>query len=89
MAQGDDGLTSFFFYILFVYPVTSWFLKPGRFSKTQGLMYAIAFLTALAAIKTVCACAPPWYASVPATHRCGLDGRWLGWLETRLDSTPP
>ena len=53
MAQGDDGLTSFFFYILFVYPVTSWFLKPGRFTKRQGLTYAIAFLTVLAAIKTV------------------------------------
>lgn len=49
----EDGLGSFFFYILFVYPVTSWFLKPGRFSRPQGLMYAIGFLSLLAAVKTV------------------------------------
>jgi hypothetical protein len=52
MGQGDDGLGSFFFYILFVYPVTSWFLKPGRFTKQKGLTYAIAFLALLAAVKT-------------------------------------
>mmetsp|Transcript_34652 Transcript_34652/g.44207 ORF Transcript_34652/g.44207 Transcript_34652/m.44207 type:complete len:343 (+) Transcript_34652:131-1159(+) len=51
--MGDDGgLTSFFFYVMFVYPVTSWILKPGRFSKKNGLMYAIGFLCVIAAVKT-------------------------------------
>lgn len=52
MSQGDDGLLSFLFYILFVYPVTSYFLKPGRFPRKRGLTYAIAFLGILAFGKT-------------------------------------
>lgn len=52
MSSGDDGLLSFFFYILFVYPTTSWILKPGRFPKKTGLMYAIGFLAVLALGKT-------------------------------------
>lgn len=52
MSAGDDGLVSFFFYILFVYPTTSWILKPGRFPKKTGLMYAIGFLAILALGKT-------------------------------------
>jgi len=50
--SGDGGLTSFFFYVMFVYPVTSWILKPGRFSKKKGITYAIGFLVVIAAIKT-------------------------------------
>lgn len=52
--SGDSagGLSSFFFYVFFVQPVTSWFLKPGRFPKKRGLYYAIGFLIALAAVKT-------------------------------------
>jgi DnaJ-domain-containing protein 1 len=52
MSQGEDGLVSFFFYILFVYPLTSWFLKPGRFPRKRGLTYAISFLAILALGKT-------------------------------------
>jgi hypothetical protein len=58
MGQGEESLTSFFFYICVVYPVTSYFLKPGRFSRTQGLTYAIGFLCLLAAVKTVSASPP-------------------------------
>jgi hypothetical protein len=53
MAQGEDSLASFFFHICFVYPATSWILKPGRFSRGNGILMAIGFLTLLAAAKTV------------------------------------
>jgi len=51
---GDDlsSLSSFFFYIFFVHPATAWILKPGRFERKKSIWYAIAFLTALAGIKT-------------------------------------
>ncbi|KAJ8599151.1 hypothetical protein CTAYLR_008292 [Chrysophaeum taylorii] len=52
--SGDDAssLFSFFFYVLFVYPATNWILKPGRFSQSKGLTYAIGLLLAIAAVKT-------------------------------------
>jgi hypothetical protein len=51
---GDDlsGLSGFFFYVFLVHPATAWILKPGRFEKRKSIMYAIAFLAGLAAIKT-------------------------------------
>lgn len=50
----DDlsGLGGFFFYVFFVHPCTAWILKPGRFERKKSIMYAIAFLAGLAAIKT-------------------------------------
>lgn len=48
----ESSLFSFFFYVLFVYPATNWILKPGRFSRTKGLTYAIGLLAMIAAIKT-------------------------------------
>jgi len=54
-SQGSDefsGLTSFFFYTFIVHPCTAWILKPGRFERKKSIMYAIAFLAGLAAIKT-------------------------------------
>jgi len=53
-ASSDDlsGLSGFFFYVFIVHPATAWILRPGRFEKKKSIMYAIAFLTALAAIKT-------------------------------------
>ena len=50
----DDlsGLTGFFFYVFIVHPCTAWILRPGRFPRKKSIMYAIAFLAALAAIKT-------------------------------------
>ncbi|CAJ1950774.1 unnamed protein product [Cylindrotheca closterium] len=53
-AASDDfsGLTSFFFYTFIVHPCTAWILRPGRFERKKSIMYAIAFLAALAAIKT-------------------------------------
>lgn len=50
----DDlsGLSSFFFYIFIVHPVTAWILRPGRFERRKSILYAIAFLAGLAAIKT-------------------------------------
>mmetsp|Transcript_11533 Transcript_11533/g.46672 ORF Transcript_11533/g.46672 Transcript_11533/m.46672 type:complete len:381 (-) Transcript_11533:309-1451(-) len=53
-SAGDESssLFSFFFYVLFVYPAANWILKPGRFSKSRGLAYAIAMLVAIAAVKT-------------------------------------
>lgn len=52
-AASDDfsGLTSFFFYTFIVHPCTAWILRPGRFERKKSIMYAIAFLAALAAIK--------------------------------------
>jgi len=51
---GDDlsGLGGFFFYVFIVHPCTAWILKPGRFERKKSIMYAIAFLAGLAAIKT-------------------------------------
>lgn len=53
-AGSDDmsGLTSFFFYMFIVHPITGWILRPGRFERRKSIMYAIGFLAALAAIKT-------------------------------------
>mmetsp|Transcript_24245 Transcript_24245/g.67222 ORF Transcript_24245/g.67222 Transcript_24245/m.67222 type:complete len:360 (-) Transcript_24245:1926-3005(-) len=53
-AGSDDfsGLTGFFFYAFLVHPITAWILRPGRFERKKSIMYAIAFLAALAAIKT-------------------------------------
>ena len=52
MAGEADGLTSFLFYTLFVYPSCSWILKPGRFPKKRAVLYAVAFLAGLAFLKT-------------------------------------
>lgn len=51
---GDDlsGLTGFFFYVFIVHPCTAWILRPGRFERKKSIMYAIAFLAGLAALKT-------------------------------------
>jgi hypothetical protein len=53
-SASDDlsGLSGFFFYVFIVHPMTAWILRPGRFEKRKSIMYAIAFLAALAAIKT-------------------------------------
>jgi len=53
-SSGDDlsGLSGFFFYMFIVHPATAWILRPGRFERKKSIMYAIAFLAALAAIKT-------------------------------------
>ena len=53
-AAEDDfgGLGGFFFYVFIVHPCTAWILRPGRFPRQKSIMYAIAFLTALAALKT-------------------------------------
>lgn len=53
-AGGDDfsGLGGFFFYVFLVHPVTAWILRPGRFERKKSIMYAIAFLATLAAVKT-------------------------------------
>lgn len=48
----ESSLFSFFFYVLFVYPATNWILKPGRFSRSKGLTYAVGLLVAIAAVKT-------------------------------------
>jgi len=53
-AGSDDfsGLGGFFFYVFLVHPITAWILRPGRFEKKKSILYAIAFLAALAAVKT-------------------------------------
>jgi hypothetical protein len=53
-SASDDlsGLTGFFFYMFIVHPITGWILRPGRFERRKSIMYAIAFLAALAAVKT-------------------------------------
>jgi len=52
--SGEDlsGLSGFFFYVFIVHPCTAWILRPGRFERKKSIMYAIAFLAAIAAIKT-------------------------------------
>jgi hypothetical protein len=52
--SGDDfsSLGGFFFYSFIVHPATAWILRPGRFERKKSIMYAIAFLAALAAVKT-------------------------------------
>jgi hypothetical protein len=51
-ADDLSGLTGFFFYVFIVHPITAWILKPGRFERKKSILYAIAFLASLAAIKT-------------------------------------
>ncbi|CAM9863191.1 unnamed protein product [Phaeothamnion confervicola] len=46
-----DGLGGLFFYILFVYPLCSWILAPGRFKRERGITYAIGVLAAIAIAK--------------------------------------
>jgi len=52
-ASGDElsGLSGFFFYVFIVHPCTAWILRPGRFERKKSIMYAIAFLAGIAAIK--------------------------------------
>jgi hypothetical protein len=51
-SEDFSGLTGFFFYVFIVHPITAWILRPGRFERKKSIMYAIAFLAGLAAIKT-------------------------------------
>lgn len=50
----DDlsGLSGFFFYMFIVHPATAWLLQPGRFPRKKSILYAVAFLAAIASIKT-------------------------------------
>lgn len=53
--SGSDDfswLFGFVFYAFIVHPITAWILRPGRFERKRSIIYAIAFLAALAAIKT-------------------------------------
>mmetsp|Transcript_22045 Transcript_22045/g.32574 ORF Transcript_22045/g.32574 Transcript_22045/m.32574 type:complete len:356 (+) Transcript_22045:147-1214(+) len=58
MSDGDQdsgdlsGLGGFFFYMFIIHPCTAWILRPGRFERKKSIMYAIAFLAAVAAIKS-------------------------------------
>jgi len=70
---GDDlsGLSGFFFYVFIVHPATAWILRPGRFERKKSIMYAIAFLALLAAVKTgleLNAKGPNYYAKLGVTR---------------------
>ncbi|GMI00521.1 hypothetical protein TrST_g8104 [Triparma strigata] len=65
--SSSDGLTSFLFYTLFVYPSCSWILKPGRFPRKTAILYAIGFLACLAFFKTGFE-----IAEKPPNHYCVL-----------------
>lgn len=52
MADDASSLTSFFFYVFCIHPATAWILRPGRFERKKSIAYAIAFLAAIAAVKT-------------------------------------
>ena len=47
-----SGLGGFFFYVFIIHPCTAWILRPGRFPRQKSIVYAIAFLAAVAAIKS-------------------------------------
>jgi len=51
---GDDlsGLGGFFFYVFIIHPCTGWIMQPGRFERKKSIVYAIAFLAGVAAIKS-------------------------------------
>ena len=53
-SASDDlsGLGGFFFYVFIIHPCTAWILRPGRFERKKSIMYAIAFLAGVAAIKS-------------------------------------
>jgi hypothetical protein len=54
---GDlSGLGGFFFYVFIIHPCTAWILRPGRFERKKSIMYAIAFLAGVAAIKSGTLC---------------------------------
>lgn len=50
MGSGEDGIVSFLFYVVIVYPTTSWLLK--RFPNNRGITLAVGFLGMIAAGKT-------------------------------------
>jgi hypothetical protein len=54
MSESDDlsGLGGFFFYMFIIHPCTAWILRPGRFERSKSIIYAIAFLAGVAAIKS-------------------------------------
>jgi hypothetical protein len=54
MSESDDlsGLGGFFFYMFIIHPCTAWILRPGRFERKKSIIYAIAFLAGVAAIKS-------------------------------------
>ena len=51
-ANDLSGLGGFFFYVFIIHPCTAWILRPGRFPKKKSIMYAIAFLAGVAAVKS-------------------------------------
>lgn len=53
-STSDDlsGLSGFFFYVFIIHPCTAWILRPGRFERKKSILYAIAFLAGVAAIKS-------------------------------------
>lgn len=66
-----DSLSGFFFYLFIVHPATAWILRPGRFGRKKGVLYAIIFLACLAAIKTgtsLCAKGPNYYSLLGVTR---------------------
>lgn len=50
MGSSEEGLLSFLFYVVIVYPTTSWLLR--RFPSNRGITLAIGFLSAIAIGKT-------------------------------------
>lgn len=51
--SGDlSGLGGFFFYVFIIHPCTAWILRPGRFERKKSILYAIAFLAGVAAVKS-------------------------------------
>jgi hypothetical protein len=46
----SDSSQGFLVQMFIISPAISWILKPGRFSKRRGFLYAVAFLVVVAAI---------------------------------------
>jgi len=75
MTSADDGIIGFLFYVLIVYPVTSWLLKSSK-TGNRGLFLAIGFLGFIAAGKTyveVVERGPNYYGVMYAAPKEGAD----------------
>ena len=71
MSDESSSLFSFFFYVLFVYPMANYLLKPGRFPKGKAILYTAGMLVAITAVKTgleIAERGPNYYQTLDVTR---------------------
>mmetsp|Transcript_24033 Transcript_24033/g.70481 ORF Transcript_24033/g.70481 Transcript_24033/m.70481 type:complete len:326 (-) Transcript_24033:369-1346(-) len=87
---GEDGLTSVLFYMIIVYPTTSWLLNKFK-SKNRGLYLAIGFLALIAGVKTyfdVQEKGPNFYTRLGVTRNSSLQDLKKAYKRLSLELHP-